>query len=207
MEVLILKIVRGSSNAKISNQLAEDYKLLVTECFQQNPKLSKEKDFRIVPIIANISNFPDSCEIANGELDSPTFLLTHVKGESRMLLNDGKKTNLTVEKSRIYKELEKSLAYINENLFECDLSLERVASEMFVSKFHYCRVFQKHLGLGFKEYVMKKRIEKAKVLLEKGESVTYSCYSVGYNDLTHFSKVFKRLVGITPSKYRNFILS
>jgi len=100
----------------------------------------------------------------------------------------------------LFKE---SLLFIEQNLCDLDLSLERVASQIYVSKCHYSRLFQKNVGIGFKEYVMNKRIQKAKMLLQKGEPVTDVCYSVGYGDLTHFGRVFKRLVGVNPSAYRS----
>jgi YesN/AraC family two-component response regulator len=96
----------------------------------------------------------------------------------------------------------KSLEYIEENLCENDLSLEGVASSVYVSRCHYSRLFKEHFGFGFKEYIMNKRIQKAKVMLQEGQPVTDVCYAVGYGDLTHFGRVFKKLVGVNPSVYR-----
>lgn len=98
--------------------------------------------------------------------------------------------------------LYKSIEYIEENLCENDLCLESVSASIFVSRCHYSRMFKEHFGIGFKEYIMNKRIQKAKVMLQEGTSVTEVCYAVGYGDLTHFGRVFKRLVGEKPSEYR-----
>ncbi|MGA5691395.1 helix-turn-helix domain-containing protein [Cytobacillus pseudoceanisediminis] len=99
-----------------------------------------------------------------------------------------------------------SLEYIEKNLFNEDLSLEKVAAHIYVSKCHYSRMFQKEVGEGFKKYVITKRINKAKRLLQEGEAVTNVCYSVGYNDLTHFGRMFKKVVGVNPSEYRQYYI-
>lgn len=78
-----------------------------------------------------------------------------------------------------------------------------MASKAYVSKCYYSRIFQKYVGKGFKEYVIDKRIQKAKLLLQKGNSVTDVCFSIGYSDLTHFARIFKRIVGVNPSIYKS----
>ena len=95
-----------------------------------------------------------------------------------------------------------SLAYMEENLFDSDLTLEKVSSQAYLSRCHYSRIFRNYFGTGFKEYIIDKRVQKAKLLLREGHSVTEVCFAVGYNDLTHFSRIFKKWVGITPSSFR-----
>lgn len=95
-----------------------------------------------------------------------------------------------------------SLAYIEENLYDHELSLDKVASHIYVSRCHYSRMFQRYLGRGFKEYVIDKRMKKANALLRQGLTVTEVCFTVGYSDLTHFARVFKRKYGVNPSSCR-----
>lgn len=98
--------------------------------------------------------------------------------------------------------LYQSLIYIEENIHENDLSLAKVAASVYISRCHYSRIFKTFFGTGFKEYVINKRIQNAKLLLQKGSSVTDTCYAVGYGDLTHFGRMFHKMVGMTPSEYR-----
>lgn len=98
--------------------------------------------------------------------------------------------------------LYKSLIFIEENIHENDLSLAKVASNVYISRCHYSRMFKAFFGTGFKEYVINKRIQKAKMLLQEGRTVTEVCYAVGYGDLTHFGRMFKKMVGMNPSVYR-----
>lgn len=98
--------------------------------------------------------------------------------------------------------LQRALDYIDNN-YEADISLEQVANIANVSKYHFSRVFKKSTGLTYQSYLNRVRIEQAKRLLnEHALSVTDTAYAVGYSDLTHFERIFKRLVGSTPSQYR-----
>lgn len=96
----------------------------------------------------------------------------------------------------------KSLLFVEENLGNSGLVLDELAAFLFISPSYCSRLFRKYTGKGFREYVIDRRIQLAKVLLEGGSSVTETCFAVGYSDLTHFTRVFRRRVGSNPSSYR-----
>ena len=84
-----------------------------------------------------------------------------------------------------------------------DLSLADLARELGVSKYHLSYRFKKAVGVTFRSYVLRARIERAKGLLQdKHVSVTEVAFTVGFNDLARFDKLFKRHMGLTPSAYR-----
>jgi AraC-like DNA-binding protein len=84
-----------------------------------------------------------------------------------------------------------------------DLSLADLARELGVSKYHLSYRFKKAVGVTFRSYVLRARIERAKGLLQDGhQSVTDVAFMVGFNDLARFDKLFKRHMGLTPSAYR-----
>lgn len=98
---------------------------------------------------------------------------------------------------------ERVIACIQERIFDPNLKLEQVAARMRVSRFHFCRLFKKYMGESFREYVTRLRVEAATArLLSGGCSVTEVCFAVGYNDLTHFGRVFRKITGCTPSSIR-----
>ncbi|MDY6852662.1 MAG: helix-turn-helix transcriptional regulator [Thermodesulfobacteriota bacterium] len=67
----------------------------------------------------------------------------------------------------------------------------------------FSRVFKNKTGRSFKEYLNRVRIEMAKKLMkEKEMNVSEACFTVGFNDLSYFSRVFHNLEGTTPSSYR-----
>ncbi len=97
---------------------------------------------------------------------------------------------------------QKSLQFIRDNLYNNDLSLEDVAMQSYMSKWHFSKIFKRKFGITFREFLIQERIELAKKLLLANISVTNVCYEVGYGDLTHFGRIFQKKVGLTPSRFK-----
>ena len=92
--------------------------------------------------------------------------------------------------------------YIQQNQGE-DLSLGQVAKAVNTSTFYFCKLFKKATGLNFTDYVSRVRIEKAKnLLLNPNLRVSEIAYEVGFQSLTHFNRVFKKIIGQSPTEYR-----
>ncbi len=93
--------------------------------------------------------------------------------------------------------------YIREHYQE-ELSLGRVAKAVHASSFYFCKMFKKATGLNFTEYVSRIRIEKAKnLLLNPNLRVSEIAFEVGFQSLTHFNRVFKKVLGHSPTEYRD----
>lgn len=93
-------------------------------------------------------------------------------------------------------------AFIQQNMGE-RLSLGRVAKSVNTSNFYFCKVFKRYTGLHFTEYVSRVRIEKTKnLLLNPNLRISEIAYAVGFESLTHFNRVFGRIVGQPPTEYR-----
>jgi AraC-like DNA-binding protein len=92
--------------------------------------------------------------------------------------------------------------FIAEHLTE-DLSLGDVAKAVNMSRFYFCKTFRKYTGLNFTDYVARLRVERAKeLLLNPNLRVSEIAYEVGFQSLTHFNRVFRRVVGKSPTAYR-----
>ncbi len=91
--------------------------------------------------------------------------------------------------------------YIDTN-FDKEINLDLLARLRLTSKYHLIRVFKKYYGVTPRQYLINKRIEKAKKLLKTGQSVSDTCYSVGFDSINSFSNLFKAKTGIPPSSYR-----
>jgi AraC-like DNA-binding protein len=88
-----------------------------------------------------------------------------------------------------------------------NLRLGQVARAINSSPFYFCKLFKKAIGLNFTAYVARVRVEKAKnLLLNPDVQVSEIAYAVGFQSLTHFNRVFKALVGQTPSLYRRQVV-
>lgn len=89
-----------------------------------------------------------------------------------------------------------------------DLSLGQVAAAVHTSLFYFCKLFRKYTGITFTEYVSRTRIERAKnLLLNPNLRVSQIAYEVGFQSLTHFNRVFRKVVGESPSDYRGHLPS
>jgi len=84
------------------------------------------------------------------------------------------------------------------------LSLSALARQVGMSKYRLSHRFRDVAGVTFRDYLLKVRLERAKVLLAAGRpSITQVAQDVGFGDLARFDKVFKRYTGSTPSAYRS----
>jgi AraC family transcriptional regulator len=93
--------------------------------------------------------------------------------------------------------------YINDYLNR-DLHLAELANLVQISPYYFSRLFKQSIGVTLHQYVTQCRIEKAKQLLKKQDlSITYISEQVGFHDQSHFSKIFSKIVGLTPKKYRD----
>lgn len=101
--------------------------------------------------------------------------------------------------------VEKAKRIISLN-YGMDLSLDKVAAQLYVNPCYLSRVFHKETGQKFIDYLVDIRIEKAKELLSSPELRIYQVGScVGYPNKRYFSELFQRKCGITPSEYRKWI--
>jgi YesN/AraC family two-component response regulator len=84
-----------------------------------------------------------------------------------------------------------------------DISLGDVANSVNTSTFYFCKMFKKSTGLNFTDYLSRVRVEKAKnLLLNPNLRISEIAYEVGFQSLTHFNRVFRKLVGQSPTQYR-----
>ena len=83
------------------------------------------------------------------------------------------------------------------------IGLEEIAQAMHVSTFYFCKVFKKATGLTFTDYLGRVRVEKAKsLLLNPHLRVSEIAYTVGFQSLTHFNRVFRKITGEAPTLFR-----
>lgn len=100
------------------------------------------------------------------------------------------------------RPIRESKKYINENYMR-SISLEEVSSIAGFNPTYFSSLFKKETGTTFMEYLLEIRLNKAKELLkETNLSVAAICERVGYTDLKHFQKIFKREMEVSPNQYR-----
>ena len=93
------------------------------------------------------------------------------------------------------------VVFIEENL-ERPLSLDRLADEAELSKYHFARVFREEVGKSPWAYVRHARLEKAKTLLKQGAPPATAALESGFFDQSHLTNVMKDMEGTTPKQYQ-----
>ncbi|MBV8612114.1 MAG: helix-turn-helix transcriptional regulator [Singulisphaera sp.] len=95
------------------------------------------------------------------------------------------------------------VAYVEDHL-DAGPSLEQMAAVARLSPYHFARQFKRATGLPPHQYVIARRVERAKQLLQGGDDLSLAQVAAhaGFSDQSQFSHHFKRLVGVTPGQFR-----
>lgn len=104
--------------------------------------------------------------------------------------------------------IKNTIEFINDNLAD-NISLDDLANNSHLSKYHFLRVFKKDIGLTPHQYIISNRINKAKNLIIKGVKPSIASLNAGFNDQSHFIRNFKNMYGYSPKilqQKSNFIL-
>ena len=105
-----------------------------------------------------------------------------------------------------YELMSKVTNFIDTNIHR-DITTEEVATYCLYSVEHFCRLFKKCFNRTFKDYLNMCRIQKAREIIDKGNSTNLSdvWLAVGFNNANHFTNTFKKYLGCSPSQYiKNF---
>lgn len=106
-------------------------------------------------------------------------------------------------RQRLDLPIQKAVQVIQHRYWD-SLSLTDLARETGMSKYWFSHRFHQVIGIPFREYLLRVRLDRAKDLLAAGHaSITEVAQSVGFSDLPRFDKLFRRHTGLTPSAYRS----
>jgi AraC-like DNA-binding protein len=103
-------------------------------------------------------------------------------------------------KMYLYRRIVQAKLFIDTHYAD-NIDLNIIADEAYFSKFHFIKQFKIVYSKTPHQYLIFVRVEKAMDLLNAGIPVSEACYTVGFESLSSFSGLFKRIVGITPSGY------
>jgi AraC family transcriptional regulator len=104
-------------------------------------------------------------------------------------------------KESLFRQLLEAREYMDAHLTG-EISLDLIARQAFISKYHFIRLFKSTFSLSPYQYVLRRKLELAKAKLTQGMTVQDTAYALNYPDVPSFSKAFKAAYGITPSAVR-----
>jgi signal transduction histidine kinase/ligand-binding sensor domain-containing protein/DNA-binding response OmpR family regulator len=115
--------------------------------------------------------------------------------------SDGKIENIQL-KSANDQLMERILKVINENISNPDLTVEKLSSEVGMSRVHLHRKLKELTNQSSRDFIRNLRLKQAAVLLKnKNISISDVAYAVGFSTLSHFSSTFKEFYGMSPKEY------
>ena len=165
--------------------------------FERTAKLVAEWQVDVTPAELRKAYF-DTRVISHQQHDSVIKLLSifaqHLSILSNQLVVRSKNVELPV--------ISRAKEYIHEHQTE-ELTLSQVAKAVNMSTCYFCKMFKKITGVNFTDYVSRVRIEKSKnLLLNPNLRISEIAFEIGFQSLTHFNRVFKKILGQSPTEYR-----
>jgi two-component system, response regulator YesN len=98
----------------------------------------------------------------------------------------------------------KAILTLVENEIDQEMTLHAVADRLYVNSSYLSRLFKQETGKAFSTYVLERKMERAKTILqEEGARVYDAASAVGYRDVSYFTRVFRKYWGVTPGEVRN----
>jgi AraC-like DNA-binding protein len=132
-------------------------------------------------------------KLTEEEVSSPSVYISLIYSLIYATLNEEEESTDIIKKIKRYIKFN----YMN------DISVIQLSEYFGFERSYFYRMFKKHSGISVKEYILKTRMEQAKLLLNRGYSVGNTAYAVGYNDQSNFSKAFKKYYGRSPKDKNN----
>lgn len=181
---------------------------LYFKCSEDSPLLSFFNSNNFVPLLSfdkndknkliDIFHAMKDADESDASLDFSLCFLSLFK-----ILNETRshETTDTTSHVKLPDELQEILDYINNNFTDIKY-IDNIVESNYVSTTTLNRWFKKYIHLTPREYLEMKKLSYAKILLDKGKSVTDACMESGFSDCSHFISVFKKRFGKTPNKYK-----
>ena len=168
-------------------QLFENSKKVI--CFHGTVKDKIGKRLQKIHLLSHFEQFIEVLSLFQILATSNEITFLHDKPFEN-LYNNKEQLRLKV----VYK-------FIEEN-YQSAVSIEEISHLTHLSKAAFCRYFKKMTRLTFTEFLNQYRIEQAKRLLKSDKNVTETCYECGFESLSYFNRIFKKVVGENPIQFK-----
>lgn len=168
-------------------QLFENSKKVI--CFHGSTKDSVGKRLKEISSLPNFDQFMEVLSLLQILASSNEITFLHDKPFEN-LYNNKEQSRLKV----VYKFIETN--------YQRTISIDEMGKITHLSNAAFCRYFKKMTRLTFTEFLNQYRIEQAKILLKSDKNVTETSIECGFESLSYFNRIFKKVVGINPMQYK-----
>ncbi len=164
-----------------------------TGLLEREPVFHYGSDSHLQDLIMNINNTSGFDPSAEARMESALLLFL-----AALIDHFGR---VPLPHKNGFEYVQKAIKYIDYN-YSGNISINSIAASVGVSRSHLYRLFMQHISMPPNEYLMRYRISKAAALLDTRQlTVGEAAYSTGFSDQLYFSRVFKKYMGIPPSRY------
>ena len=109
-----------------------------------------------------------------------------------------------IQNERNHHMVRKAQDYIKAHISD-SLTITDISAQFQLSPYYFSTLFKNITGICIRDYIVQERIEKAKILLQNPEKkIQDIAFESGYQDAAHFNRAFKKITGMSPSRYRMF---
>lgn len=168
-------------------QLFENSKKVI--CFSGETKELVGKRLKEIHLLPNFEQFIEVLSLFQILANSNDFTFLH-KLPFENFYNNKEQSRLKV----VYTFIEKN--------FQRNITIDEMGQLTHLSKAAFCRYFKKMTQLTFIDFLNQYRIEQAKRLLKEDKNVTETCFECGFESLSYFNRIFKKVVGQNPIQFK-----
>lgn len=190
----IIGMIRRYTYAKASSILIQ----LIASCMKTMNQITQSEDLNYDLELARLDTVFRSME----RIENVEKWILHLFDEYSQVVQHIQK----MKDKRYYNIIEDAKTYVREHISDYSLNVEELARQSGYTSYYFSRIFKEITGSTPLDYIRRERIEKAKeLLLRPGIKVADVPELAGYNNASSFYSVFKKIVGMTPASYQEFM--
>lgn len=205
-EERILELIEEGRTGDVNEKLDRFFKKL-RKTYSEDTSVIRNVAMELMVIINMLSyrnDLDESCRYNQGYLDEVRNTEEILDLKNKIIQKTIHITE-TISNEKSHKASQiiiNAVEFIKEN-YHNDIRLKDVAASVCISPHYFSKIFKDELAVNFIDFLTGQRMEQAKKLLKQNEfTIKYIAYSVGYNDPNYFSRLFKKVVGMSPKEYQ-----
>jgi len=176
-----------------------DYRSILTillKLYRGIYKVQRNIDPNLFPAELNEVNIMEMLKNINDK-DELFYLFKNLYKNNEIILNN-------INNNKTIYSIKNVVEYISANYWDTNITASMFAEKLSITPQHFSRLFKQYIGLSFPDYVNDIRLKKAKELIDKYMELSINEISLkaGFNNSSYFSKAFRNMFGVTPTRYK-----